>query len=301
MYAPVYVSNECTNRCVYCSFSASNPVPRTTLAIEQVLAEADVLRSLGFYHLLLVSGESHKAVPVQYFERLLQSLRGRAAYLGLEIYPLDAAEYGRLAQAGADGVTLYQETYDRAVYREVHPAGRKADFDWRLAAIERAGEAGMAKLNVGALLGLHDWRTEAIAVGLHASWLMNRFWRSQVSVSFPRLRRGPDAYAPSAPVDDSEMVQMMLAVRIFLPDAGIVLSTREPAQLRDALLPLGVTQMSAGSRTEPGGYSVPCEDGAQFDVQDRRSPGEVAEAIRMAGYEPVWKDWDRVISRGATE
>jgi len=299
LYAPVYVSNECTNRCAYCAFSVTNLLPRSTLNPDEALEQSDALRRMGFQHLLLVSGESRTAVPVEYFESLLRRLRARAAYLALEVYPLQTAEYARLVEAGADGVTLYQETYDPEVYRTVHPAGPKADYAWRLAALERAGDAGVARLNVGALLGLHDWRSEGAVLGLHASWLMNRYWRSQISVSFPRLRRGPNGYGPSHPVPDTALVQMLTAVRLLLPDAGIVLSTREPAQLRDALLPLGITQMSAGSRTEPRGYTVPCDEGAQFDVQDRRSPLQVAEMIRKAGYEPVWKDWDRVMSRGA--
>ncbi|MBI5532750.1 MAG: 2-iminoacetate synthase ThiH [Deltaproteobacteria bacterium] len=297
LYAPIYVSNECTNRCVYCSFAATNDVPRSTLGVEQAATEAEVLRRMGFQHLLVVSGEAPRAVPVEYFEQVLRRIRTRAAYLALEIYPLETAEYARLVDAGADGVTLYQETYDPEIYRAVHPAGRKADYSWRLSGLERAGEAGMTRLNVGALLGLNEWRSEAAIVGLHASWLTKRYWRAQISVSFPRLRRGPKGYGPSHPVSDAALVQMMTAARLFLPDAGIVLSTREPSQLRDALIPLGVTQMSAGSRTEPGGYSVPCEEGAQFDVQDRRSPEQVAEVIRKAGYEPVWKDWDRVMAR----
>ena len=298
LYAPVYLSNECTNQCAYCSFAVRNQVPRTTLSRADALREASVLRAMGFQHLLLVSGESRKAAPVDYFEQVLGDLRGHTASLALEVYPLETSEYERLVQAGADAVTLYQETYDPEAYRRVHPAGRKADYAWRLHALERAGQAGVARLNVGALLGLHDWRADAIALGLHASFLMRRFWRSQVAVSFPRLHRGPGGFVAPYPVADAELVQMLLATRIFLPDAGIVLSTREQQALRDALIPLGVTQMSAGSRTEPGGYTTPCEQGAQFDVQDRRPPEQVAAVIRAQGYEPVWKDWDRAMSGG---
>jgi 2-iminoacetate synthase len=300
LYAPLYVSNDCVNRCAYCAFSIAHQLPRITLSVQAALLEARAIRRMGFQHLLIVSGESRRSVPVDYFEQLLRAMRVDAACISLEIYPLETAEYGRLVQAGADGVTLYQETYDAVTYKQVHPSGPKADYRRRLDALDRAGEAGMARLNVGALLGLHsDWRSEAAAVGLHASWLTRKFWRSQIAVSFPRLRRGPDGYQPPHPVDDRALVQMMLAVRIFLPDAALVLSTREPEALRDALIPLGVTQMSAGSRTEPQGYTVPCEEGAQFDVQDRRSPAEVAAVIRAAGYEPVWKDWDKALSRGA--
>lgn len=299
MYAPIYISNECTNRCVYCSFAVQNDIARTTLTADQAVQEAEVLRAEGFRHVLLVSGESRKAAPPETFAAVLRKLRPWAANLTLEVYPLEVSEYAQLVDAGADGVTLYQETYDRQVYAEVHPAGRKANYEYRLEALERAGEAGMARLNVGALLGLHPWRSEAAAVALHASFLMKRFWKSQTAVSLPRLRLGPSGYQPKHPVTDAELVQMIVAMRLFLPDAGIVLSTREPAHLRDALIPLGVTQMSAGSKTEPGGYTSPCEDGEQFAVSDRRSPQQVAEVIRRAGYEPVWKDWDRGLSKGA--
>ncbi len=299
LYAPIYVSNECTNRCAYCSFAVQNDVPRTTLTLEQAEAEAEFLRAEGFRHVLIVSGESRRAAPPESFAALIRRIRPWAANLTLEVYPLEEREYAMLVDAGADGVTLYQETYDRTVYAQVHPAGRKADYGYRLAALERAGRAGMARLNVGALLGLHPWRSEALAIALHASWLMKHFWRSQVAVSFPRLRHGPSGYQPAFPVSDRDLVQMMTAMRLFLPDAGIVLSTREPAHLRNALIPMGVTQMSAGSKTEPGGYTMPCEEGAQFSVEDRRSAAQIARLIVQAGYEPVWKDWDRGLSRGA--
>jgi 2-iminoacetate synthase len=298
LYAPLYLSNACTNPCLYCGFRAPNPIPRVTLSLPEVIAEAAVLRGAGFRHLLLVSGEAPRAVPLERLDETLRSLRADFPSLSLEVYPLETAGYRRLVEAGADGLTLYQETYDRAAYAEAHPSGRKRDYGWRLGTLERGGEAGMRRLTLGALLGLHDWRSEAIAIALHADYLTRRFWRSQVAVSFPRLRHGPSGYAPPAPVSDADLVQLVLAVRLLLPDVGLVLSTREPPRFRDALVPLGITHMSAGSRTEPGGYRVPCEQGAQFDVQDRRSAAEVAAMIARAGYEPVWKDWDRLLHEG---
>jgi 2-iminoacetate synthase len=295
LYAPLYLSNECTNACLYCGFNQKRELPRITLTPDQILAEASYLRNWGFRHLLLVCGDAPAVVPVAALEQALELLKNDFASLSLEVYPLSAPGYMQVASAGADGLTLYQETYNREVYAHVHPAGRKRDYDWRLEAIERAGAAGLRRLGIGALLGLHDWRSEAIALALHADYLMKRFWRSQVTISFPRLRHTPESFTTPCPVSDPELVQLMLALRIFLPDAGMVLSTREPASLRDKLIPLGVTQMSAGSRTEPGGYLNPAEEGAQFSVEDHRSPAQVAESIRQAGYEPVWKDWDNLM------
>lgn len=298
LYAPLYLSNECTNACVYCGFNQKRMLPRITLTPDQILAEAGYLQNWGFRHLLLVCGEAPAVMPVAALERTLDLLKDDFASLSLEVYPLSGPGYMQVAAAGADGLTLYQETYDRDTYAQVHPAGRKRDYDWRLEAVERAGEAGLRRLGIGTLLGLHDWRAEAICLALHADYLMKHFWQAQVSISFPRLRHTPETFTAPAPVGDADLVQLMLALRIFLPDAGMVLSTREPAVLRDRLIPLGVTQMSAGSRTEPGGYLHPAEDGSQFSVEDHRSPTQVAEAIRRAGYEPVWKDWDYLMHTG---
>jgi 2-iminoacetate synthase len=298
LYAPLYISNECTNACLYCGFNVKRTLPRITLSFDQVLAEANYLKSWGFKHLLFVCGEAPKFVPVALLEQVLRALKSDFPSLSLEVYPLSAPAYAQVANAGADGLILYQETYDREVYAQVHPGGRKRDFDWRLSAAERAGQAGFRRLGIGALLGLNDWRYEAIALGMHAQYLMKRFWKTQITVSFPRLRHTPADFNAPAPVGDADLVQLMLALRIYLPDAGMVVSTREAAAFRDRLIPLGVTQMSAGSRTEPGGYLKPVEEGAQFMVEDVRTPTEVAAAIRRAGYEPVWKDWDREMRSG---
>jgi len=298
LYAPLYLSNECSNACLYCGFNVNQTVPRITLGFDQILTEANYLRDRGFRHLLLVCGEAPKVVPVAFLEKVLAALKSDFPSLSLEVYPLSAPAYEQVAHAGADGLVLYQETYDRAAYDQVHPGGRKRDFDWRLAAAERAGDAGFRRLGIGALLGLHDWRFEGIALALHAEYLMKRYWKTQITISFPRLRHTPQEFSPAAPVGDADLVQLLLALRIFLPDAGMVISTREPAAFRDKLIPLGVTQMSAGSRTEPGGYLHPAEAGAQFAVEDQRPPEEVAQVIRRAGYEPVWKDWDREMISG---
>jgi 2-iminoacetate synthase len=213
--------------------------------------------------------------------------------VSLEVYPLSTDGYRRMAAAGVDGLTVYQETYDRARYASLHPAGRKRDFDFRLATPERAGAAGLRRIGIGALLGLGQFRTDAFFAGLHAAYLARHFWRSQVTVSFPRLRPAAGCFDPEHPVSDRQLVQLICAMRLLLPDAGLVLSTRESAELRDNLLPLGITQMSAGSCTAPGGYSDGGHEGEQFAIDDDRTPAEIARLIAAKGYEAVWKDWDR--------
>jgi 2-iminoacetate synthase len=292
MYAPLYVSSECTNACLYCGFRSDSPVARTTLDVDQVLAEADTLWARGFRSILLVSGEAPAAVPVTYFEQIARELHHRFASLGIEIYPLATEGYARLTDAGVESLTLYQETYDRELYARMHPAGRKADYGWRLGGAERGAAAGMRRVGIGSLLGLGPWRREAVALGLHALWLQKRYWRTQVCVSFPRLRQAPGGIAPLHPVADPDLVQLACALRLLLPDAGLVLSTREAPRLRDGLSRVCITHMSAGSRTEPGGYTRPGEAAGQFPVEDRRAPEEVAASLLAAGIEPVWKDWD---------
>ncbi len=298
LYAPLYLSNVCSNACRYCNFNAQQPVPRTILSTAEIRQEASYLRGMGFRHILLVSGEAPQRFPVSRLEESLAALTGEFSTLSIEVQPLTQAEYGRMVDAGAGGVTLYQETYDREVYAAVHPGGPKRDYDLRLGALERAGEAGIRRLGIGSLLGLNDVRSEAIALALHAEYLMKRFWCSTVSISVPRLRHAAPDFRVPMPVADRELVQLLCVLRLAFPDVGLVLSTREPAWLRDALIPLGLTQISAGSCTTPGGYTKQLRAGAQFEVEDRRSPNEVAEVIRASGYDPVWKDWDRVMHGG---
>lgn len=292
MYAPIYVSSECVNACVYCGFNRGNEIRRATLTMEEVLEEAKVLRSSGFSHVLLLTGESPAHVSVGDLAYIAQGLRHMFASISIEVYPMDTPSYARLIESGVDGLTIYQETYDKTCYSRVHPPGPKRNFQWRLQTPDRGGEAGFRRLNLGALLGLADWRVEGAFLGLHAAYLMSRYWQSHVSISFPRLRPAAGGFDPYHAVNDTEMVQLICALRLFLPDAGIVLSTREPRQFRDNLIPLGVTHMSAGSRTSPGGYAGRNESEGQFDVCDHRSSHEVAQRIIAAGYEPVWKDWD---------
>lgn len=292
MFAPLYVSNVCTNRCAYCGFNAGNAVERLTLTLDQVEEEARAIHGLGFRNVLLVSGEAPQLVPVEYFAEVAHRLRPLFSSISVEIYPMAVEDYRTLIDNGVDGLVVFQETYRRDLYGRVHCGGRKRDYRWRLETPERGGEAGFRRIGLGALLGLADWRTETLFLALHACHLLRRFWKSHVSISFPRLRPAAGGFQPDFPVSDRNMVQMLTALRLFLPDAGLVLSTRESPFFRDHLISLGVTSMSAGSRTDPGGYTHADAAEAQFQISDERSPSEVAEVIRSKGYDPVWKDWD---------
>ncbi len=294
LFAPLYLSNECVSVCTYCGFSAGNEIARRTLTVDEAGAEAAALVERGFRHVLLVAGEHARIISKGYLEEVVRALAPQVPQLSVEVQVWDEATYRRLVAAGCDGLIVYQETYDDATYGDVHRLGKKRNAAWRLAAPDRGAAAGMRRLGIGALLGLHgDWRAEALALAAHAEALTRRWWRCEVQVSLPRLRPAAGGYEPADPVDDRSFTQLVCALRLCLPDVGISLSTREPAHLRDALVPLGVTTLSAGSRTEPGGYAGPSDAEPQFEISDDRSPAEVAAALRHQGYDPVWKDWQR--------
>ncbi len=291
LFAPLYVSNACLSSCTYCGFSKHLDVVRRTLTVEQVVDEAQSLVQQGFRHLLLVSGEHRLEVSSDYLVQCIEALRPVVPSLSIETQTWSDDTYARLVEAGLEGVVHYQETYDRARYAEVHTAGWKRDYDRRLASTERAAEAGVRRLGIGALLGLsQDWRADVQAVAEHALWLQRNYWRTEVTVSLPRIKPSASGFQPLVPVTDAEYVQAMSALRLVAPEVGIVLSTREPAVLRDGLVRIAVTTMSAGSSTEPGGYLHPGEAQEQFAISDERSPAEVAAMLEAAGYEPVWKD-----------
>ncbi|HET6915453.1 MAG TPA: 2-iminoacetate synthase ThiH [Acidimicrobiales bacterium] len=294
LFSPLYLSNECVSTCTYCGFSANNDIRRRTLTPSEVAAEAAELHRRGFRHVLLVSGEHARIVSKDYLVECVTKVAPMFAQVGVEVQVWDTDTYRRMVEAGADGVVVYQEVYDRGTYASVHLKGKKRNYPWRLAAPDRAAAAGTRRLGIGALLGLHhDWRSEAISVAAHGRALIHRWWRCEVQISLPRLRPAAGGYEPADPVSDADLVQLLCALRICLPDVGISMSTRETAALRDALVPLGVTTMSAGSHTEPGGYAESSDSEPQFEISDSRSPAEVASALRASGYEPVWKDWQR--------
>jgi 2-iminoacetate synthase len=291
LFAPLYLSNECVSTCTYCGFSAANEVARRTLTQTEIAAEARALVDAGFRHVLLVAGEHARIVSKDYLIDCVRTSSRVIPSVSIEVQVWDTATYRRLVEAGCEGLVVYQETYDRDTYVDVHLKGKKRNYDWRLAAPDRGAEAGMRRLGIGALLGLNaEWRTEALVLAAHARALMRRWWRCEVTVALPRLRPAAGGFRPERPVDDAELTQLVCALRLFLPDVGLTLSTREPPGLRDALVPLGITQLSAGSHTEPGGYASASDAEAQFEVGDTRSPSEVVAVLRAAGYDPVWRD-----------
>ena len=319
LFAPLYLSNECINNCRYCGFSRDNPILRVTLDLEQVRAEARHLAQEGFRQILLVAGEHPKFVSQNYLAECVRALAPDFSSIAIEVGPMETAEYVPVVQAGAEGLVVYQETYNREIYAEMHTSGPKRDFNWRLDCAERGYAAGFRRLGIGALIGLSPWQEEAIALAAHIDYLLKRCWQAQISVSLPRLRPAAGEFQPRYKMSDRELAQLICALRITFPQVGIVLSTRETQSLRDTLVSLGVTMMSAGSHTEPGGYTHQGRDdlhltvrgrivapefqnGAdeiatgQFEISDERSAGEIATVLRARGYEPVWKDWDQVLS-----
>ena len=319
LFAPLYLSNECINNCRYCGFSRDNPILRVTLSVDEVEAEARYLREAGFRQILLVAGEHPKFVRGNYLSDCVRMLAPDFSSIAVEVGPMSIEEYVPIVRAGAEGLVVYQETYQRAVYAELHTAGPKRDFDFRLDCPERAYAAGFRRIGIGALLGLCRWQDEAIALAAHVDYLLRRCWQAQITVSLPRLRPAAGGFEPLFSINDRELAQLVCALRICFPQVGIVLSTRERPALRDALVSLGVTMMSAGSHTEPGGYTrrgiehlhqtvrgriVPPEfqDGedqlatGQFEIGDDRPPDRIATILRQRGFEPVWKDWDQAIS-----
>lgn len=295
MYIPMYVSNACTNKCVYCGFNHDNKYARTTLTFPQIEDECKAIKKLGpFENLLIVSGEYPSLCGIDYLEKTLQVCRPYFHNLTLEVQPLRSREYARLAEAGLNGVVCFQETYHRDAYKTYHPQGMKSHYAWRLNGYDRMGEAGMHKIGLGVLLGLEDWRADTVMMARHLRYLQKRYWRSRFSVNFPRMRPSESGYQPKVVISDRELAKLTFAFRIFEHDIDISFSTREAPYYRDHILKAGVTSMSAGSQTEPGGYCTSPDALEQFEVSDSRTPMQVAEAIRKQGYEPVWKDWDAI-------
>lgn len=317
LFAPLYLSNECINSCSYCGFARENPIARVTLEIDEMVHEARHLASQGFRSLLLVAGEHPKFVSHGYLVRCIRELGIIFPSLALEVAPMETEDYRALARAGMEGLVVYQETYDRSVYADLHTAGPKKDYSWRLDCPERAYAAGVRRIGIGALFGLSPWREEALALAAHLDHLLRVCWQAQITVSLPRLRPAAGEFQPGHPVADRDLIQLVCAFRLAFPHIGLVLSTREPSALRDVLATLGITHMSAGSHTEPGGYTgqgrsrlhqtvrakqIPVERTAaeaQFAISDERTPEEVAKRLQELGLDPVWKDWDAAILAAA--
>jgi 2-iminoacetate synthase len=292
LYIPLYLSNHCTNSCVYCGFNHGNKFQRVTLTLAEIAAECAVISGWGFKHILLVSGEAPAITNAAYYEEVIRSIRDTFSQISIEVQPLKQEEYARLVAAGLDCVCVYQETYNEQRYPLYHPSGRKANYRYRLETPDRAALAGVHKIGIGALLGLEEWRVDAFFTALHLKYLETTYWRGRYSISLPRLRPHAGAFTPDHPISDREMVQLLCAYRLLSPDVEISISTRESRSFRDHVMLLGATSMSAGSSTEPGGYVTPRAKLEQFAINDSRTPPEMVSSIRSHGYEPVWKDWD---------
>lgn len=293
LFAPLYLSNECNNVCDYCGFSLGNKIVRKTLNQAELLREAGILKKMGFDHILLVTGESTRKVGLDYINQSLSTLRPYFSNLSIEVQPLQQEEYAVLKSSGLHAVLVYQETYNQESYAQHHLKGKKSNFEWRLATPDRLGKAGVHKIGLGCLFGLtKDWRADAFFAGHHMDYLQRKYWRTQYSMSFPRLRPCAGEIPPEVDLADRDLVQLICAFRIFNHELEISISTRESSELRDHLLPLGVTTMSAGSKTNPGGYGED-ESLEQFEISDSRSVSEVSLQLQQSGYDVVWKDWDQ--------
>lgn len=304
MYLPLYLSNECQNVCTYCAFSLDNKIRRKTLSDKEILAEANYIKSLGYDHVLLVTGEANKTVGVEYLKNAIRLLKPFFSNIQMEVQPLDQADYESLVAEGLHTVLVYQETYREETYKNYHPKGKKSNFQYRLETPDRIGKASLHKIGLGALIGLEDWRTDCFYVALHLRYLQKQYWKTRYSVSFPRLRpietEKANGYAMpdfSQYMTDKELVQLICAYRLLDENLEISISTREHEYFRNNIVPLGITSMSAGSKTNPGGYTVDQQSLEQFEISDERDASEIAEMIRTQGYEPVWKDWDSVYSK----
>lgn len=293
LYAPLYLSNECQNICTYCGFSYDNKLRRKTLSGVEILQEAEYLKAQGFEHVLLVTGEAAKTVGVDYLRDAIRLLRPHFANISIEVQPLDEDEYSVLVAEGLYAVLVYQETYHRDNYKVYHPKGKKSNFDYRLATPDRLGAAGIHKIGLGVLIGLEDWRADNFFTALHVGYLERKFWQTRYSISFPRLRPATGLIEPKVVITDKELIQLICAWRIFNEEIELSISTRENEVFRDHVIKLGATTMSAGSKTNPGGYAVEPESLEQFEIDDSRSVTEVKQMIEDSGYKAVWKDWEQ--------
>ena len=293
MYAPLYLSNECQNICTYCGFSLDNKIKRKTLTESEITLEIEALKKAGFDHVLLVTGEANYTVNINYFLKSVAQIKNDFSTISVEVQPLSTEEYKQLHEVGVYSVLVYQETYHQEVYKKYHTKGKKSNFDFRLETPDRVGTAGIHKIGLGVLLGLEDWRTDSFFNALHLDYLQKTYWQTKYTVSFPRLRPAEGVIEPNFIMDDKDLAQLICAYRLWNEDLEISLSTRENEKFRNNIIPLGITTMSAGSKTNPGGYVVDPQSLEQFEISDERSASEIATLISSRGYEPVWKDWDR--------
>lgn len=293
-YVPLYLTNSCVNHCIYCGFNHNNDIKRIILTDEQILQEVEAIKKIGdFQHILLVTGENPRDAGVDYIEHAIRIVKPYFSSISVEVQPLKEDEYKRLTDAGLNAVYCYQETYHKQNYKTYHPKGMKSKFDWRLDVFDRMGKAGVHKIGLGILIGLEDWRTDVTMMAFHLRYLQKTYWQTKYSISFPRMRpHEGEAFQPNVVMSDKELAQLVFAFRIFDHDVELAMSTRENSTFRDNMTTLGITSLSAGSKTDPGGYAVYKDELEQFAVNDDRSPDDVLSAVKKQGYEVVWKDWD---------
>lgn len=296
MYVPLYLSNECNNICTYCGFSYDNKVKRKTLSSIEIMQEVAAIKEMGFDHVLLVTGEANQSVHTDYFKKVLDLIRPHFAHISMEVQPLDLEDYQNLTPYGLNTVLVYQETYHEEDYKKHHPKGKKSNFQYRLETPDRLGKAGIHKMGLGVLIGLEDWRTDSFFTAMHLSYLEKQYWQSKYSISFPRLRPFSGGLEPKIAMSDRELVQLICAYRLFNEEVELSISTRESEVFRNNIIKMGITAMSAASKTNPGGYAVEPQSLEQFEISDERSAPEIAAMINQQGYEPVWKDWDRSLT-----
>lgn len=291
LYAPLYLSNYCTNDCIYCGFKSSNIIKRKRLTIEEIKGEAEHISKTGIRHILILTGESKTDSPLSYIIEAVEVLKKYFSSISVEIYPLEIEEYEELRERGVDGVAIYQETYNKGRYLELHKSGKKKNYLFRLDTPERACKGEIRSINIGILLGLFDWRIDAFFLILHARYLQGKYPDKEISISLPRLKTIVGDYKIEYPVNDIDITQAIVIMRLINPMLGINLSTRESSDIRDNLIGLGITKMSAGSKTEVGGYTIKNKTGKQFEISDNRDVDEIKKIIYQKGYQPVFKDW----------
>jgi 2-iminoacetate synthase len=299
MYVPLYLSNECQNICTYCAFSLDNKIKRKTLTDDEILQEVQAIKQMGYDHVLLVTGEANQTVGVNYLQHAIQLIRPYFSHISIEVQPLDQTDYETLLAEGLNTVLVYQETYHRDNYKTHHPKGKKSNFDYRLETPDRLGKAEVHKIGLGVLIGLEDWRADCFFTALHLHYLEKTYWKTKYSISFPRLRpievgtQGNSLMKSfTSFMSDKELVQLICAYRIFNQEVELSISTREDENFRNHVIKLGITSMSAGSKTNPGGYVVTPQSLEQFEISDERTPKEMTKIIKQQGYEPIWKDWE---------
>tara|TARA_B100000809_G_scaffold262178_1_gene312588 strand:- start:118 stop:1230 length:1113 start_codon:yes stop_codon:yes gene_type:complete len=295
MYVPMYLSNECQNICTYCGFSLDVKIARKTLSDEEIMAEVKVLKSYGYDHVLIVTGEANKTVGVDYLRNAIKIMKPHFSHISIEVQPLDQHEYEELIEEGLNTVLVYQETYNRENYKIHHPKGKKSNFDYRLETHDRLGKAGIHKMGVGALFGLEDWRVDTFFAATHLDYLEKKYWKTNYSISFPRLRPCAGGVELKSEMTDKQLVQLICAYRIFNQEVELSMSTRESETFRDNVIKLGITSISADSKTDPGGYANPDANLEQFEIHDKRTTSQFIQKIIEQGYEPVFKGWDGIL------